>query len=326
MALSIKTNRMLWGRAASRCSLSNCRRELVIDPTDTDDPSLVGEAAHIVAEQPDGPRGDSPLSVEQRNKYDNLILLCNIHHKQVDDQPNHFTVEQLKTLKTDHERWVRETLTGFDPIKQADDERWAGYVEEWTLKTRLDEWYEETSWLLGPIPEMREEFYQGLRAIPNWLLSRVWPGRYPNLRKALESFGHVVSDFLNVFGRYSTSDGSIQRTERFYKIREWNPELYELLSKRFDFHVDLVQDLTCEMTRSANYVSDLIRQHLDQSFRIAQGVLLVRRGPGMDLKDHTYRLEYQPEERIAHPYPGLDEFVHLRASRDVYFGEGSDPT
>jgi hypothetical protein len=58
MALTIKTNRMLWGRAASRCSFPDCRRELVIDSLETGDPSLVGKAAHIVAEQPSGPRGD----------------------------------------------------------------------------------------------------------------------------------------------------------------------------------------------------------------------------------------------------------------------------
>ena len=128
MALSIKTNRMLWGRAASRCALPECRRELVIDPLDTDDPSLVGEAAHIVAEQPDGPRGQSSLTIEQRNTYGNLILLCNVHHKQVDDQVNYFTTERLTSIKAQHESWVRTSLSGFDSVQQADDERWAGYT------------------------------------------------------------------------------------------------------------------------------------------------------------------------------------------------------
>ena len=134
MALSIKTNRMLWGRAASRCSLPECRRELVLDSIDTDDPSLVGEAAHIVAEQPDGPRGQSILTAEQRNTYANLILLCNVHHKQVDDQVNHFTVERLASIKTDHENWVRSSLAGFSSLKQEEDERWA--VPVWP-STRL---------------------------------------------------------------------------------------------------------------------------------------------------------------------------------------------
>lgn len=119
---------MLWGRAASRCALPECRRELVIDPLDTDDPSLVGEAAHIVAEQPDGPRGQSSLTIEQRNTYGNLILLCNVHHKQVDDQVNYFTTERLTSIKAQHESWVRTSLSGFDSVQQADDERWAGYT------------------------------------------------------------------------------------------------------------------------------------------------------------------------------------------------------
>jgi hypothetical protein len=39
--------------------------------------------------------------------YDNLILLCSIDHKRVDDQPEHFTIERLKSIKLDHEAWVR---------------------------------------------------------------------------------------------------------------------------------------------------------------------------------------------------------------------------
>lgn len=125
------------GRAASRCSLPECHRELVLDSANTDDPSLVGETAHIVAEQPDGPRGQSSLTIEQRNTYANLILLCSVHHKQVDDQVNHFTVELLASIKAAHEDWGRSSLAGFSPLKQANDERWAGYVEEWASRASL---------------------------------------------------------------------------------------------------------------------------------------------------------------------------------------------
>ena len=43
-------------------------------------------------------------------------------------------------------------------------------------------------------------------------------------------------------------------TERFYRIREWDPERYTLLADRYGFHVELVQDLILELTRAANYV------------------------------------------------------------------------
>lgn len=35
--------------------------------------------------------------------YNNLILQCRKHHKQVDDQRSHFTVERLKEIKREHE-------------------------------------------------------------------------------------------------------------------------------------------------------------------------------------------------------------------------------
>ena len=327
MALSVKTNRMLWGRAASRCSLPECRRDLVIDPLDTDDPSLVGEAAHIVAEEIDGPRGRSDLPLEQRNKYANLILLCNVHHKQVDDQVNYFTAERLIRTKADHESWVKTALSGFDPTKQAEDERWAGYIDEWASRADLDGWLDQTYSLLQPTPGVSQDFFSRLSALREWILSRVWPESYPGLREALQNFRIVVADLVNVFKRHSTPEdgGAYLRTEAFYKIEEWNPERYERLSKRFDFHVDLVHDLTYETTRAANYVCDKVRQNLDRSFRIAPGVLLVRRGMTMDMMEHTYRLEYRDAELSPQPYPGLQEFMAARASRDYCVGEGPEP-
>jgi hypothetical protein len=59
------------------------------------------------------------LPVEERNKYANLILLCNVHHKQVDDQVNYFTVERLTSIKAEHESWVRTSLAGADWSRQS---------------------------------------------------------------------------------------------------------------------------------------------------------------------------------------------------------------
>lgn len=76
-----------------------------------DDPlALLGEAAHIVAENEDGPRGLSPLTREGRNHADNLLFLCHIHHQRIDDQPHTYTVANLQAIKEQHERWVETTL------------------------------------------------------------------------------------------------------------------------------------------------------------------------------------------------------------------------
>jgi hypothetical protein len=55
MSISLKTHKMLWGRAANRCAFPECRRELVMDASETDDESLVGEECHIIAREQNGP-------------------------------------------------------------------------------------------------------------------------------------------------------------------------------------------------------------------------------------------------------------------------------
>ena len=57
MAVTLKTQVMLWGRAAHRCAFPDCRLPLVSDPTETDDESLIGEVCHIVGQSAAGPRG-----------------------------------------------------------------------------------------------------------------------------------------------------------------------------------------------------------------------------------------------------------------------------
>jgi len=99
MSVSDKTRKTLWVKAGGRCSI--CQQQLVTDAEAAeDDPSVSGEECHIVARSPGGPRAGE---IENPDGYHNLILLCRKHHKQVDDQPAHFTVERLHQIKTDHE-------------------------------------------------------------------------------------------------------------------------------------------------------------------------------------------------------------------------------
>jgi hypothetical protein len=98
--------KLLWGRAAARCS--KCRCDLVAPATTADRAAIVGEIAHIVANSDTGPRPDPTFPKELRNKYENLILLCPNDHTPVDKQDSSFTVEDLRQWKADHERWVTE--------------------------------------------------------------------------------------------------------------------------------------------------------------------------------------------------------------------------
>ncbi|WP_258574915.1 HNH endonuclease signature motif containing protein [Streptomyces shenzhenensis] len=108
VAISLPSRRILWCRSGGCCAI--CRSELVIpSKTGKDDPSVVAEEAHIVAQSPQGPRGDAnyPGDVDH---HENLILLCRIHHKMIDDQVNEWTIGKLRGTKSSHEAWVAERL------------------------------------------------------------------------------------------------------------------------------------------------------------------------------------------------------------------------
>jgi len=323
VSISVKARKMLWGRSASRCSYPECHRQLVEDETETDDPSIVGDEAHIVAEEPDGPRGDSPLTRAERDSYSNLMLLCKVHHKLVDDQPNEYTVKALLKMKQEHLDWVAQNLD-IDRVHQRDDEVYAGYVDEWAKLASLDDWDGWTSHLLGSgQPGMSATQRDQLYELQRYLLSRDWPGRYPVLDKSFHNFAAVLNDFRVVFAKYARPrpywDDYIE-TEKFYRRGYESDGSANRLSEKYSFHVDLVEDLVLELTRAANEVCRQVRVCLSPSFRLHEGLLLVTTGPDYDLSFTTYRTVYRADE----VYRGLRDFMEARASRDLRFGEGVD--
>jgi hypothetical protein len=42
----------------------------------------------------------------QLDDHTNLILLCKLHHKEVDDNPKRYTIEELRRIKREHRAWI----------------------------------------------------------------------------------------------------------------------------------------------------------------------------------------------------------------------------
>ena len=94
---------LLWSRSGGLCGFPECP-VICVQPANDNDPSVrTGEIAHIEALSDSGPRANPSLSHQDRNLYDNLILLCATHHTLVDAQPNTYTVETLRTWKAAQE-------------------------------------------------------------------------------------------------------------------------------------------------------------------------------------------------------------------------------
>jgi hypothetical protein len=120
-----RTRKILWTRAADRCAI--CRCKLTKDPRhDADREAVLGAECHIIARGKGGPRSDA-IKPRELDDYRNLILLCPTHHKEVDDQPNEYTIETLQEIKRKHEEWVDETLEWRAGLP---DSLWAKLKEE----------------------------------------------------------------------------------------------------------------------------------------------------------------------------------------------------
>lgn len=332
MSIGLKTHKLLWGKSGNRCAKEDCRHELIADETETDDESVIGDEAHIVAKSEDGPRGISPLSSEDRDKYDNLILLCRIHHKIVDDQPGEYTVEKLRKMKKEHENWVSKSLT-IDHAKLKDELAYASYIEEILKLADFDNWDKWSSSLVSHgQPSISRNRIRELQKIPTYIISRFWPNRYIELEESFYNFKNVLNDLTKVFFKHceeeTENDETGDRflwTEKFYRIREWDDELYHRLLKDFEYHVYLVEDLTLELTRAGNLICERIRQTMYPKFRELEGKLLIVSGPFMDMSWSTYKVEYKKEEKLnKFPYPGLKQFMTDRENRDLNLGKGYD--
>ena len=96
--------KLLWCRSGGICAI--CRKGLSLPET----AGVIGQMAHIVAHSNGGPRADPTFPLESLNDYENLILLCPNHHKEVDLRVDKWTVKALKTVKKQSENWVSRRL------------------------------------------------------------------------------------------------------------------------------------------------------------------------------------------------------------------------
>lgn len=107
-----KTKRALWAKAAGRCQFDGCNQNLIGDLLAGREDAQFGFIAHIVADSPDGERGDPVLSPKLTKDIRNLMLMCAHHHRLIDlEAPEQYPVEVLQKMKADHEARVENTTS-----------------------------------------------------------------------------------------------------------------------------------------------------------------------------------------------------------------------
>lgn len=100
---------MLYFRSGGRCAIC---KEVVYDPDGDGGKGITyEEIAHIEGLNPGSARYNPAMTPEERNSIDNLILLCPTHHAVIDKDIKTYTVDELKTLKRNHQEWIDSQLS-----------------------------------------------------------------------------------------------------------------------------------------------------------------------------------------------------------------------
>lgn len=100
----------VWTEAGGRCEFRNCNKPLWYNELTLSDTKF-SELAHIIGASEIGPRGNKD-SQELQDKPENLMLLCERCHKEIDYGKNikDYPAEVLREMKREHEERVRLAL------------------------------------------------------------------------------------------------------------------------------------------------------------------------------------------------------------------------
>lgn len=115
-----QTAQKVWADAGGRCMFEGCPCDLTEIPLWTGS-ARVGYLAHIIASDPDGPRGNQEDSHRLANDPENIMLMCDAHHRLIDSlAPDDFPPERLYEMRRIRREQVRLYLDALSyPRSQA---------------------------------------------------------------------------------------------------------------------------------------------------------------------------------------------------------------
>src|SRR5262245_46852955 len=135
------TIEILAKRVGYLCSRASCRRRTVGPHTSEAKATMVGEAAHICAASPGGPRYEPSMTDAERRSPDNGIWLCANCATEIDKDPARFPVSLLRQWEEDAENEALQLLENpnYRNLQQHKDQLAAFLTEAQHLRSRLNE-------------------------------------------------------------------------------------------------------------------------------------------------------------------------------------------
>lgn len=266
-----RDQKILWARAAGRCSLGECDVELTLD-IDVGT-ATVGAMCHIVGENEGAARWRDSLTDEERNSYANLILLCSHHHDIIDNDESTYSIERLHQIKAEHENWVRETLSSAGEI-DPDDAVYADLIDTLTKTLYLNHW---TWFIENAVRNMLpEEIFDNRAELNRRKLGALFPERFPALdeaiRRVIDSYNEYVSHFETRSEEHRS--GNFHVPDRSWK-RVWDPERYKVELKKDDRWSSRNFWLLCDLVLRINEFCAKVQEHINPMFFRVHGRFMI---------------------------------------------------
>ena len=294
MAISQQDIKLLWGRAASRCSI--CRKELSYNNPDNSANIIVGQQAHIVSESENGPRGKSTLSAPERDVYDNLILLCPNHHVEIDTDELAYPIERLHSIKTAHELWVKSTLTsGMISSDDVNGLIYSKLIDSIVELCCLYDWNSWSSYVASTRIIMDTTLFRNGYKLRKTIMGAAFPGTLIELEESIRAISMVFNTMINIFAKHSEIEGDNMVEVKFYKNFGYDPELYDSKCEKYELWQETVISALELLTKTLNWFSVIVRRDINPLFFALEGKFVVEYNDG--LYTHASLHEFRLEER-----------------------------
>lgn len=308
--INTKDQKILWSRAAGKCSKPNCRRKLTFDKTEESGSITFGQMCHIVGEKDskESPRKISKLPLENRNEYSNLILLCTNHHEMIDRDVESWPVELLYKMRADHELWVDESLAA--KIQTPETVVYSNIIDNLNSYLKLDHY----NWFMNNAIKnmLHKDFIDALDYIEERQLAIDWPNTNQELEVAIKNLMKSYSNYGNHYLKYAMiaePNFEFYREDTTYKKTYPNPH-YDKYSERNKLWIKKNFFLISIYVYYLNEFVKKVRKHFNPLFHLKRGKFLVIDDFGMyhggnstlmlpnidDIKPHLKQVDKQIAE------------------------------
>jgi hypothetical protein len=249
------------------CSMPECRRKLIIGaaPGVGANAVVVGEHCHIVGEKETSPRGNSPLSTQDRDRHPNLILLCAEHHKIIDDNVGDWPVERLHQVKADHEIWVESRIP--DPVGDVHLEIYAALVNTATANLSLNSWPDLTAGAI--LDRLPNAFVDGVYQFGIAVTAANWPRRFQALEVEIQNLSVRATAYLDMFMARATPDGSSWKRDDRWKHR-WRDDYNQEVDKAIRWARECNR-LLMNLTVALNTFAQTVRNTVQPTYFLSAG-------------------------------------------------------